>query len=1043
MGAPLGTPSTGPGSLPNSRATAPCVSSTCDHNWDIVYYSQNANDYGGTFIAQANTIAGWGCSVSFCTGDANDLLILPLNIDIGTNPGPQIWFQFDIDFEQSCLLGVCGNHVSFLIWNNPNPTGYCGNSITYNYEQIPMTSPQGTPGLPYTPGDAYEWHFYATTTPNQVAFLVKDDTTGNYWWSTYTVPSENLVYDRSCFSPATAVESYIDTSVSTLTGVPNFQFFEGDDLQDIVSGGDSQIYGSSSQFLVTCDFCSTPTGPNDGYSLGMYQSFIENSSSGLWYWTLFQAGSEVPASITLSQDRSSSPISKSNDFGISYLLGGSPYETSYESMISSTGRISITVPEAPGTEVNISGESSGSSNNETWCLSNGCSNVSSTGGRFYYYSLLAQPTSYSIVGGGSASAPILSFTGAPVDAGPVDSPANYATALTTSIQNVWALHSSRASVTDPLGGSGTLERWQTATASWKISASSTLPTTISYYHQYYLTTSANPSDGGSVSPAPGWYDAGANVSISEVASAGWQFTSWSGSGPGSCSGSCSGVNMLGPITEVAEFGPRTYSVTFSETGLPTGTTWSVLLNGTLRNSTNSTITFYDPNGLYAYAITDVPGWHQATLPYSGSLTVSGADVKESRLSFTEVTYNATISESTLPAGLSWSITLNGNTQSLTTASGLNTLTWTGLANGTYAYEIANVPSWHQTTLPYDGTETINGASLAVNVTFTRVTYILTFTETGLVSGVNWSVILNGTSRISSNSTITFIEQNGTYSYDVGALANYVASPNSGSLIVSGEARALEITFSPTGSRGYVITFTESGLPSRTSWSVTLNGVSQTSTTTELTFTDMNGSYSYSIGSFMGYGPNPSNGTVSVEGASVSVALTYVKVYVLAFAETSLPENTNWSVTLTGISSSVVLVNSLSGGSLTRWSDGASIVKFYVSNGTYAYSTSATGYSGNSGSLTVNGQSLPPATVGFTPSSSPSAGLSILDYVIIGLVIVVVAICVAAVLLRRREIRPSGPKMPPPQPYDLIDQGQPSSPTPQPDLGEPDQPLSPP
>ena len=123
---PKGTPLATPSILPNGTVVHPCVSSTCDHNWDIVYYSQNANDYGGTFIAQANNIGGWKCSVSKCTGDANDVLILPLNIDVGTDPGSQVWFQFDLDFSQYCTSGVCSNYVYFLIWDNPNPTGYCG-----------------------------------------------------------------------------------------------------------------------------------------------------------------------------------------------------------------------------------------------------------------------------------------------------------------------------------------------------------------------------------------------------------------------------------------------------------------------------------------------------------------------------------------------------------------------------------------------------------------------------------------------------------------------------------------------------------------------------------------------------------------------------------------------------------------------------------------------------------------------------------------------------------------------------------------------------
>ncbi|MGC8620276.1 MAG: hypothetical protein ACP5LA_07265, partial [Thermoplasmata archaeon] len=73
---------------------------------------------------------------------------------------------------------------------------------------------------------------------------------------------------------------------------------------------------------------------------------------------------------------------------------------------------------------------------------------------------------------------------------------------------------------------------------------------------------------------------------------------------------------------------------------------------------------------------------------------------------------------------------------------------------------------------------------------------------------------------------------------------------------------------------YKITFTESGLPTGTSWSVTLNGTTESSTTNTITFTEPNGTYAYSIGIIGGYTASPSSGTITVNGANVNQEITF-------------------------------------------------------------------------------------------------------------------------------------------------------------------------
>ena len=56
----------------------------------------------------------------------------------------------------------------------------------------------------------------------------------------------------------------------------------------------------------------------------------------------------------------------------------------------------------------------------------------------------------------------------------------------------------------------------------------------------------------------------------------------------------------------------------------------------------------------------------------------------------------------------------------------------------------------------------------------------------------------------------------------------------------------------TVKKTFNVTFAESGLPSATSWSVTLNGSQHTSTTTTITFTEPNGTYNYTITGISGW-----------------------------------------------------------------------------------------------------------------------------------------------------------------------------------------------
>ena len=79
---------------------------------------------------------------------------------------------------------------------------------------------------------------------------------------------------------------------------------------------------------------------------------------------------------------------------------------------------------------------------------------------------------------------------------------------------------------------------------------------------------------------------------------------------------------------------------------------------------------------------------------------------------------------------------------------------------------------------------------------------------------------------------------------------------------------------------FYIYFDENGLQSGTSWSVTVNGYTKSSTSSSIAFIEQNhGSYSYSIGSVNDYsGPSPQSGSVYIDGGSKTISVAYKSAF---------------------------------------------------------------------------------------------------------------------------------------------------------------------
>jgi hypothetical protein len=427
-----------------------------------------------------------------------------------------------------------------------------------------------------------------------------------------------------------------------------------------------------------------------------------------------------------------------------------------------------------------------------------------------------------------------------------------------------------------------------------------------------------------------------------------------------------------------------YQVSFTESGLPLGTAWSVnLTNGRSFSSTLPTISFLEENGTYDYSIYSSNSYYKL-ISTGSSFVVNGYSVLI-RVAFSPQVYSVVFSEFGIGLGTEWSVNLN-NGQSFSSDS--PTISFFE-PNGTYTY---SVEASSRTYIAPGGSFTVDGSTTSISVIFTPVGYQVSFTETGLEpSGTKWFVNLTtGKSYSSTTSTITFYVQNGSYAYTVATVNKNYAS-QAGGFTVDGFVVAKDVQFYAVT---YAVSFKESGLPPGTSWSVNLSGDNK-SWSTSLIFLEMNGTYTYSVSPISGYSTQNSSGKLTLDGKPITVTITFTIVkYPITITVSGLPSGSSWSATIKEISSGGYENISI----LTSTSD---VVTFYEPNGSYTYSLSLpNGYHASSGvgSVRVNGNS---ASV--VEKTSVSLNLMLIIGIIVG-ALVVIFVVIATVLERRRKDR---------------------------------------
>ena len=196
-------------------------------------------------------------------------------------------------------------------------------------------------------------------------------------------------------------------------------------------------------------------------------------------------------------------------------------------------------------------------------------------------------------------------------------------------------------------------------------------------------------------------------------------------------------------------------------------------------------------------------------------------------------------------------------------------------------------------------------------------YSVTVSESGLPSGTDWTIYVNGAKLSSNNSTIVFLAENGSYNIKVAKVNGLWPLPESLSVTVAGSNVSYSVNFGPPH---YDVTFVESGLPVDTEWNVTFGNTTKDSYNSSISFSVINGTYAYQVTDVTGVNISNPGGSVVVSGGNVSIPLKFVTTIQITFIETGLPMNSHWGVRING----------------TYYNSSSSLIVVNLNNGTYSY-----------------------------------------------------------------------------------------------------------
>jgi len=261
---------------------------------------------------------------------------------------------------------------------------------------------------------------------------------------------------------------------------------------------------------------------------------------------------------------------------------------------------------------------------------------------------------------------------------------------------------------------------------------------------------------------------------------------------------------------------QNHVVSFNETGLPHGKTWTVVFDGVVGvgSATLSSRAFrVASEGTYSYLVSGPRGYRVSGLAPSGVILVNGANVTETFEFVKQATVTLSFSEMGLPRGQPWCVEIGG----WQTCSTSRADRYANLTPGDYPYAVVSPISGQTITARDDGlsqsttgTFTLSG-STTLRLKFVY-TYPVTFTESGPYSGT-WAVSTKGmTLSNATGNPITLRLPNGTFRYKVSAESGFTSTGAPARVTVDGGAASVVVVFRAKSSETPVfVRFIPSGL----------------------------------------------------------------------------------------------------------------------------------------------------------------------------------------------------------------------------------------
>lgn len=397
------------------------------------------------------------------------------------------------------------------------------------------------------------------------------------------------------------------------------------------------------------------------------------------------------------------------------------------------------------------------------------------------------------------------------------------------------------------------------------------------------------------------------------------------------------TNFTGNITlsesqSIHVYFQRLNRVVFHESGLPHGSSWTVIFAGRYFSSNESSIAIYEINGSFNYSIPSIGSYSSTTsqgiLRISSPVTIN--------VTFSIQHFHVTFIGEGLPLNQVWYVSI-GIFQFSSTSKYITV----NLTPGEYQYDVAGLPGYY--TNDREGEFGITDRNITVNISWNPYLFLIKFDLINNIDGTVWGLKIGNVSETTSGSYITFSIPNGTYSalpFTINGL--YRSEPVL--FTVNGSPEVLNVSFSPVK---FQITFTEHGLPTDTLWYVNITGFSYSGPIygDSYSISLFNGTYDYHIStSDKNYRPQNYTGSMTISGSDMNIEVNFVPVlFPVTLEQKGLPQGTSWYVTYPN-------------GTVFTTSTQITLNLF---NGSYNidYGTSDSNYHGGFIHFTVNGSSL--------------------------------------------------------------------------------------